>query len=86
MLDRPATAAELTTIWLGGLLEMPPAVMQSLVVDVVTALRRRNPEEVERFRSLVARGCARFHIPQMDRLTRLFEDITAQMGGPSSWQ
>jgi tetratricopeptide (TPR) repeat protein len=86
VLDRPATAAELTATWLGGLLEMPPAAMQSLAVDVVTALRARTPEQVERFRSLVARGCARFHIPQMDRLTRMFEDITAQMGGPSSWR
>lgn len=86
VLERRVAAAELTAAWLGGLLEMPPAAMQSLAVDVVIALRRHDPEEVERFRSLVARGCARFHVPQMDRLTRLFENITAQMGGPASWR
>lgn len=86
VLDRPRTGAELVVTWLGGLLELPPAAMHGLATDAVVALRELDSAEVERFRSWVARGCARFHVPQMDRLTRMFEEISARNGGPASWR
>ncbi len=86
VLDRPATAADLVATWLGGLLEMPPEAMHGLATDAVVALREQDAERVERFRSWAARGCARFHVPQMDRLTRMFEEIAARTGGPASWR
>jgi tetratricopeptide (TPR) repeat protein len=86
LLARPAVAAEVVATWLGGLLELPPASMSAVVVAVLHALRDRRPEGIERFRALVARGCARFHVPQMERLTLLFEELAAQHGGPSSWR
>jgi tetratricopeptide (TPR) repeat protein len=86
VLARPAEAAELVASWLGGVLELPPDAMHTLVAHVLRALQRRGPEDVERFRSLVSRGCARFHVPQMERLTRLFEELAAEHGGPASWR
>lgn len=86
VLDRPRAAAELVATWLGGLLELPPQAMHALATDAVLALRGQDAEQVERFRSWVARGCARFHIPQMDRLTRMFEEIAVLHGGPASWR
>ncbi|WP_219415769.1 hypothetical protein [Pseudonocardia nigra] len=83
---RPATAADLVATWLGGLLELPPASMTALVIATLRALRDRPADQVERVRSLVARGCARYHIPQMDRLTRTFEALAAEHGGPRSWR
>lgn len=85
VLARPV-APELVAVWLGGLLEMPPAAAESLVRAVVQALPGLGAEERRRFRDLVARGCARFHLPQMERLTRMFEDLSARYGGPSSWR
>lgn len=86
VLDRPRTGAELVATWLGGLLELPPAAMYGLAADAVGALREQDAGRTERFRSWVARGCARFHLPQMDRLTRIFEEISARDGGPVSWR
>lgn len=85
VLTRPG-AAELVATWLGGLLELPAGSMSTVVIATLHALHRYRAEQVERFRSLVARGCARFHIPQMDRLTRIFEDLAAEHGGPRSWR
>lgn len=86
VLDRPRVGAELVAAWLGGLLELPPQAMQALATDAVLALRGQGAERVERFRAWVARGCARFQVPQMDRLTRTFEAIAARSGGPASWR
>lgn len=86
VIDRPVAAAELVAVWLGALLEMPPAAMELLAAEVLTALHGRDEADVERFRSLVARGCARFHFPQMNRLTHLFEQIAARQDGPPSWR
>lgn len=86
VIDRPRVGAELVATWLGGLLELPSAAMHGLATDAVVALRELGPDQVERFRSWVARGCARFHVPQMDRLTRMFEEISARTGGPASWR
>lgn len=86
VIDRPVAAAELVAVWLGALLEMPPVAMEGLAADVLAALRGRDAAEVERFRSLVARGCARFYFPQMNRLTQLFEQLAAEHGGPKSWR
>lgn len=86
VLDRPRTGAELVVTWLGALLELPPAAMRALATEAVVALREQDVDRVERFRSWVARGCARFHVPQMDRLTRLFEEIAGRTGGPTSWR
>lgn len=86
VLDRPRTGAELVATWLGGLLELPPAVMHALATEAVVALGAQDADRMERFRSWVARGCARFHLPQMDRLTGLFEEIAARAGGPPSWR
>jgi tetratricopeptide (TPR) repeat protein len=86
VLHRRTTAAELVVTWLGGLLELPPESMSALVAAALDALRGRPAEEIERIRSLVARGCAHFYLPQMDRLTRLFEEQSAERGGPASWR
>jgi tetratricopeptide (TPR) repeat protein len=85
VLARPA-GADLVAAWLGGLLELPAESMATVVVAVLEALREQRGDRVERFRSLVARGCARFHLPQMDRLTRSFEELAAEHGGPRSWR
>lgn len=86
VLARRERAAELVAVWLGGLLELPPPAAERIVRDLLRALQERVPDEAERIRSLVARGCARFHVPQMERLTRLFEDLAARHGGAVSWR
>jgi tetratricopeptide (TPR) repeat protein len=85
VLARPA-AADMVVAWLGGLLELPSESMDTVVVAALHALRGQDREQAERFRSLVARGCARFHVPQMERLTRVFEELAAEHGGPRSWR
>lgn len=86
VLARPAAGPELVATWLGALLELPPTTTEGLATDAVAALRGRDPGEVERFRAWVARGCARFGLPQMERLTRMLEDIAARTGGPARWR
>lgn len=85
VLARPA-GADMVAAWLGGLLELPPESMATLVVAMLRALGGLPAEQVERFRSLVARGCARFHVPQMQRMTQIFEELAAEHGGPRSWR
>lgn len=86
VLERPRTAPDIVASWLGGLLELPPEAMRTLATDVLVVVADQEPERAERFRSWVARGCARFHVPQMDRLTRMFEEIATRTGGPASWR
>jgi tetratricopeptide (TPR) repeat protein len=62
-------AVDLAEVWLGALLELPPAEMDELVAAARAAADAR---AVEWFRPLVESAAARFHTPQLLRLREAF--------------
>ena len=75
---------ERTEAWLGVLLELPPEGMELLIRSALEALGSRDAAVNERFRSDVARGAARFHVPQLLRLEETFRRLAAELGEPWS--
>ena len=74
------SSIERTEVWLGGLLELPPADMEALVRSALEELGARDDEVKQQFRSDVARAAARFHVPQLLRLEEIFRRIAAELG------
>jgi tetratricopeptide (TPR) repeat protein len=62
-------AVDLAEVWLGALLELPPAAMREIVAAAVEAARGR---DIAWFRPLVESASARFHTPQLLRLRESF--------------
>lgn len=85
VLARPAVSLDLFEAWLGMLLELPPGAMETLIRSTIEALRGRDPESVERFRSHVEQGMVRFHIPQWDRLRVTFNRLASELGEELVW-
>ncbi|MBW3653781.1 MAG: hypothetical protein KY433_09350 [Actinobacteria bacterium] len=85
-LARPARAVALAEAWVGGLLELPPPDMETVIRGVVEALRERPAGAQERFRSDVASAAARFHVPQLLRLRDEFNRIAAELGEQPAWR
>lgn len=77
-------SGELAGLWLGALLELPPASMERLVRSALEALSSRDPDVQERFRGHVSRAAARFHMPQLLRLEEVFRRNAAELGQPWS--
>jgi tetratricopeptide (TPR) repeat protein len=84
-LARSAAAADLTEAWLGGLLEVPPEAMTSLIRAMLEALADRDEDDVETFRSTVSRTVVRFPIPQWMRLQDTFNAVATELGQEPSW-
>ncbi|MBA3330453.1 MAG: tetratricopeptide repeat protein [Actinobacteria bacterium] len=78
------SSVELAEVWLGALLEQPPAALESLVRAALTALPEFEPEVRQRFRDDVARAGARFHVPQLLRLEETFVRLAAELSVPWS--
>lgn len=75
---------ELLELWLGALLELPPAALEASVRAALEALPGFEAEVRERFRRDVARAAARFHVPQLLRLEETFGRLAADVGVPWS--
>lgn len=84
-LARPAMAVDLTEVWLGGLLELPPESMITLIRATLEALAGRDTEAAESFRSTMSRTVVRFPIPQWTRLKDSFNRLAAELGQEESW-
>lgn len=84
-LARPAVAADLAEVWLGGLLELPPESMITLIRATLEALAERDTEAAESFRSTMSRAVVRFPIPQWTRLKDSFNILAAELGQEGSW-
>jgi tetratricopeptide (TPR) repeat protein len=80
-LEHPA-ATDLAETWLGGLLELPPEAMERIVRATMKALGETAPDHLERFRSHVAAASARFHTPQLMRVTEMFARLAAEQRLP----
>jgi len=78
------SSVERAEVWLGGLLELPPDRMETLIRSALEALGTRDPAVKERFRADVARAAARFHVPQLLRLEETFRRIAAELEEPWS--
>jgi tetratricopeptide (TPR) repeat protein len=81
-IDEPGV--ERAEAWLGGLLELPPERMETLIRSALEALGSRETAVKERFRADVARAASRFHVPQLLRLEESFGRIAAELGEPWS--
>lgn len=84
-LARPGAAADLTEAWLGGLLELPPDAMTSIMRAMLEVLADRDEDDAETFRSTVSRTVVRFPIPQWMRLKDRFNTVAAELGQEQSW-
>jgi tetratricopeptide (TPR) repeat protein len=84
-LARPAAATELAEAWLGGLLELPPDAMTTLIRDMLEVLADRDEEQVEEFRVTVSRTVVRFPIPQWMRIKDIFNEVATELGQEPSW-
>jgi tetratricopeptide (TPR) repeat protein len=82
---RPGSAVDLAVTWLGGLLELPPESMISLIRATLEALADRDPSVSETFRFTVSRAVVRFHVPQWTRLKESFNQVAAELGQEGSW-
>jgi hypothetical protein len=81
--DDPADVAEL---WLGGLLELPPEIVERLVRDALRIAVTLDPEGRETFRTAVTRAMVRFHIPQWTRLQDVLHRAAEEVGDPGPWR
>lgn len=78
------SSVERAEAWLGGLLELPPESMETLIRSALEALKSRDAAVKERFRADVSRAAARFHVPQLLRLEEIFRRVAAELGEPWS--
>ena len=78
------SSVERAEAWLGGLLELPPELMETFIRSALEALGSRETATKERFRADVSRAAARFHVPQLLRLEETFQRIAAELGEPWS--
>jgi len=79
----PADVAEL---WLGGLLELPPAALERLAHHAVAAVAEGDRDARDDFRQAVTRAMARFGIPQWLRLQEVFSRAAEAVGDPRGWR
>lgn len=84
-LARPDLAGDLAEVWLGGLLELPPESMTTLIRATLEALAERDTEAAGSFRSTMSRAVVRFPIPQWTRLKDRFNSLAAELGQEGSW-
>lgn len=84
-LARPAVAADLAEVWLGGLLELPPESMTTLIRATLEALAGRDTAATGSFRSTMSRAVVRFPIPQWMRLKDSFNSLAVELGQEGSW-
>lgn len=86
VLDRSGRGPELVTVWLGALLELPPADMETGIADALAVLADRGAEARERFGAFISRAFARFHGPQWMRLKDTFDRLAAERGEEPTWR
>jgi tetratricopeptide (TPR) repeat protein len=80
-----ANGVDLAEVMLGGLLELPPPAMESIIRAVVGALELEDESVQELFRSQVSSAMARFPIPQWTRLKDTFYRAASELGYDAAW-
>lgn len=83
--ERGPRAGDVAEPWLGALLELPPADMDTLAAAAIRATGRLGDADAQRVRTEVGRAMARFHAPQMLRLRDTFERLAGELGEPTGW-
>lgn len=82
--ERP-DAVECVEIWLGAVLELPPA-STSLVLDALMRAAAAGDDALrDRLRHLVARALPRYPLPQWTRLGHLLDRAALGAGLPAGW-
>lgn len=87
-LARPSASTALAEAWLGGLLELPPEAMETLIRSTLVALAGRDAEDAddtESFRATVSSAMIHFHVPQWLRLRDTFTRVGAELDGERRW-
>ncbi|HEV2075898.1 MAG TPA: tetratricopeptide repeat protein, partial [Thermoleophilaceae bacterium] len=80
-----AGGVDVAEAMVGALLELPPEDMEAVIGSLLGALGERDEASRERFRSEIDQAMARFHVPQLMRLTDELRRIGAQMGVHTPW-
>ncbi|MPY98662.1 MAG: hypothetical protein GEU97_11825 [Actinophytocola sp.] len=88
-LARPHVATALAEAWLGGLLEVPPDAMTTLIRSTLAALAARDARDggdardaaASEFRRTVSSAMIHFHVPQWMRLRDTFTSVAAEFDG-----
>ncbi|HEV2820418.1 MAG TPA: tetratricopeptide repeat protein [Solirubrobacteraceae bacterium] len=74
-------ADKLAEAWLGAVLEVPPEGTEEAIGALVEGIGGLPPDQAERGHALVQRALPRFHLPQWQRLERLFARARAGAAG-----
>lgn len=77
---RGEAGVELAEAWVGGLLELPPEALDTVIRSTLEALAARDGGRRARFTADVDRAMARFHVPQLMRLKDEFRRVAAEVG------
>lgn len=84
-LTRPQASMALAEAWLGGLLELPPDAMTTLIRSTLAALADRGDASASEFRRTVSSAMIHFHVPQWMRLRDTFTTVAAEFDGDHGW-
>lgn len=79
-------AAGVAEVWLGALLELPPADLERFAAAAVAAAVAAGGETLDTFRGAVSRAMVRFGIPQWMRLQDVFSHAARAAGDAGSWR
>jgi Flp pilus assembly protein TadD len=83
--NQPERADEIAELMLGGLLELLPEEMHSIIRSVLRALERKDAHVEERFRTQLSSAMAHFPIPQWTRLRDSFNQAARTLGQSPLW-
>jgi tetratricopeptide (TPR) repeat protein len=78
-------AEGLTAVWIGVLLELPPADMHTLVQDAMQAVAACPAAQRARIRGLLDRALPRYPMPQWQRLATVINDAAGAAFGEPAW-
>ncbi|MGH3665715.1 MAG: hypothetical protein ACRDU8_06460, partial [Egibacteraceae bacterium] len=84
--DRQGAGVDVAATWLGVLLELPPAAVETLIRALLRAWEEQDAGTQERFVAHVARALPRFGVPQWERLRATFNNLATELGQEPSWK
>ncbi|MPY80601.1 MAG: hypothetical protein GEV04_19560 [Actinophytocola sp.] len=84
-LTRQEASTALAEVWLGGLLELPPDAMETLIRSTLAALDDKDAAAAKEFRRAVSSAMIHFHVPQWMRLRDTFTAVAAEFDGEQQW-
>lgn len=82
---RRGDSVDIAEAWVGAVLELPPSAMEAVIRSTLEALVRRDDRSRARFKSDVDQAMARFHVPQLMRLTDELRRLGAEVEGDTPW-